>query len=198
MIGFIIELIYSILNSSKIKLVIIKKNAVVPYKECTGAAGYSVYCPDEIIIPKGQRVLIPLGVSIEIPYYHYVRVAPVNYLSMKGIDIGAGVINSSYSGEIKIILINNSDSDYLIDSGDKIAQLIITRCYQSKLDISCDYQDVTDSDDLFDTESEFESESEDSVESDQLAENVESFDNNDDSCKDSVGSFDNNEYTHVM
>ena len=70
MFGFIlngiIDIIYSILNSSKIKLVIINKDAIVPYKESGGSAGYSVYCPTEITIPKGKRVLIPLGVSIPI------------------------------------------------------------------------------------------------------------------------------------
>ena len=193
----VINTIYSFLNSPKIKLVIIDKNAVIPYKESLGAAGYTVYCPSPVIVPKGQRILIPLGILIEIPKYHYIRVAPVNKLSMEGIDIGAGVINSSYSGEIKVMVVNNSDSDYLIEDGDKIAQLIITRCNQSEFDIYCDYPDYSDEDDTFDTESEpDDGTDEESVKSDELAEKVESFDNTE-SVK-SEESFDNNEYTHVI
>jgi dUTP pyrophosphatase len=54
-------------------------------------------------------------------------------MAIKGVDVGAGVIDSSYRGELKVLLINTTDEDYLIDRGDKIAQLIMERCSNSKV-----------------------------------------------------------------
>ena len=48
-------------------------------------------------------------------------------MSVKGIDVGAGVIDPDYTGEVKILLINNSESDYPIKPGDRIAQLILEK-----------------------------------------------------------------------
>jgi dUTP pyrophosphatase len=46
-----------------------------------------------------------------------------------GIDVFAGVVDSGYRGEIKVILYNAGQKDYLVNTGDKIAQLIIEKCY---------------------------------------------------------------------
>jgi dUTP pyrophosphatase len=56
-------------------------------------------------------------------------------LAVKGIDIGAGVVDSSYRGEIKVLVINNSGSDFMIESGSKIAQLILERCSDSQIEV---------------------------------------------------------------
>jgi dUTP pyrophosphatase len=55
-------------------------------------------------------------------------------MSVKGIDVGAGVIDSSYRGEIKVLLINNSGGDYFILKGHKIAQLILERCSNANIE----------------------------------------------------------------
>ena len=54
---------------------------------------------------------------------------------LMGIDIGAGVIDSSYRGEIKVLVINNSFNDFKIDIGTKIAQLILERCANPTIEI---------------------------------------------------------------
>ena len=54
-------------------------------------------------------------------------------MSVRGIDVGAGVIDSSYRGEVKALIINNTDEQYSVKQGDRIAQLIMERCSNTKI-----------------------------------------------------------------
>ncbi len=81
-----------------------------------------------LLIPAGGRLAIPTGVYVKIPKGHYGRVAPRSGLAFKyGIDVLAGVIDSDYRGEIKVILLNTSDVEYEVEDGERIAQLIIEK-----------------------------------------------------------------------
>ena len=94
-------------------------------KSSNGSAGWDIYSNEIVTIPRGSRILVKTGITInELPNYLYLRVAPRSGLSCKGIDIGAGVIDSDYRGEIKILIINNSCDDFDIDKKTRIAQLI--------------------------------------------------------------------------
>lgn len=74
-----------------------------------------------------NRKLVPTGISMSIPVGYYGRVAPRSGLSCKGFDVGAGVIDAGYRGEIKVLMINNSGEDKVFHQGDKFAQLILTK-----------------------------------------------------------------------
>jgi dUTP pyrophosphatase len=107
-----------------------------PTKAESGSAGYDLYSIEEIIVPSKTRRLVSTGISIEFPKRLYARIAPRSGLSVKNnIDIGAGVIDSSYRGEVKVLFINNGDKDYLINIGDKIAQLILEHCANPKIEV---------------------------------------------------------------
>ena len=134
---FFVELIYNILDSGNYFRVKFIHNGILPKlpaKADPGCAGYDVFSDSDIIVEKNTRKLVPTGICVEIPKYYYLRVAPRSGLSLKGIDVGAGVIDSSYRGELKILLINNSGSDYHVLQGDKIAQLIMERCSNAKVE----------------------------------------------------------------
>jgi len=89
------------------------------------SAGYDIASNENNSIGIGQRKLINTGLFIEhIPDCSYLRIAPRSGLSLKGIDIGGGVIDQDYRGEIKIIIINNGISTFIINEGDFIAQII--------------------------------------------------------------------------
>ena len=63
-----------------------------------------------------------------IPVGNYGRVAPRSGLSVKNfIHVGAGVVDSDYRGELKVLLYNFSDVDFIVNAGDRIAQLIIEK-----------------------------------------------------------------------
>ena len=80
------------------------------------------------VIPPGERKVVCTGIAIAIPAESYARIAPRSGLAAKhSIDIGAGVINQDYRGEIKVLLINNSKYPYPVKPGDRIAQLILEK-----------------------------------------------------------------------
>lgn len=73
-----------------------------------------------------SRIAIPCGFAIEIPKPFYGRVAPRSGLAYKtGIDVLAGVVDSDYRGEIKVIMMNLSDDPFVVHDGDRVAQMIM-------------------------------------------------------------------------
>lgn len=81
------------------------------------------------LIP-GERALIPTGLFIEIPEGYEAQIRPRSGLALKhgiGILNSPGTIDADYRGEIKVILINHSKENFEINSGDRIAQMIISK-----------------------------------------------------------------------
>ena len=70
---------------------------------------------------------------LAIPHGAYGRIAPWSELALKGIDVTAGVIDSDYQGEVKVLLVNHSDIQFEIKTGDRIAQLIVEKISLNKL-----------------------------------------------------------------
>jgi dUTP pyrophosphatase len=101
--------------------------AIIPKRNNETDAGADLYSVEQVLIPPQSRAIISTGVSVEIPEGFYGRIAPRSGLAAKhGIDILAGVCDSSYRGEIKVIVINTDrENSFEITYGDKIAQLII-------------------------------------------------------------------------
>jgi len=111
------------------------------------AAGIDIFSNNEedIVISPKSRKLIPTGlhVSWNDPSY-YMRLAPRSGLSVKhNLDIGAGVIDYDYRGEIKVLLINHSeDQDFMVTKNMKIVQMIPTKIEKMEIHI-CDELDET-------------------------------------------------------
>ena len=132
----LLHTIYSFINySTTFNVKLLQPDAKVPKKAGRGCAGYDVFSVDQLTIKPGCRQLISTGISTEITNDFYLRVAPRSGLSVKGIDIGAGVIDSSYRGELKVLVINNSQSDFEIIKGAKIAQIILERCSDADINV---------------------------------------------------------------
>ena len=107
-------------------------DSIIPTYGSSCAAGLDLYAYGEHIIPANKRLGIPTGISIEWhgseAQEYYMRIAPRSGLSVKkSIDIGAGVVDYDYRGQIYVCFINNGDEDYVIKSGDRIAQMILER-----------------------------------------------------------------------
>lgn len=92
------------------------------------AAGYDLHAIDAGVVPKRGKALVGTGLAFGIPEGNYGRIAPRSGLAAKNsIDVGAGVIDSDYRGEVKVLLFNFSDEDFAFNQGDRIAQLIIEK-----------------------------------------------------------------------
>ncbi|EKE39436.1 hypothetical protein ENUP19_0171G0020 [Entamoeba nuttalli] len=113
------------------EVLLVKKlveDAIVPTRGSKCAAGIDLYSNTNFIIQPHERFLVSTGISIQIPHQCYGRIAPRSSLALKyGIDVGAGVIDEDYRGEIKVILFNHSNEIFNGRRGDRIAQLIIER-----------------------------------------------------------------------
>ena len=104
-------------------------DSIIPTRGSDGAVGYDLYSNCDGVIAKGKRGVVSTGIAISLPPGVYGRVAPRSGLAMKnGIQIGAGVIDPDYTGEISVIIFNMGDNDFEVKKGARIAQLILERC----------------------------------------------------------------------
>lgn len=98
--------------------------------------GFDIHSVDELTIPAGGRRLVSTGVQISNVVWHpsrrcspFFKVEGRSGLAAKhGVFPIGGIIDPSYRGEVKIILVNMGEEDFHIDKGDRIAQLV---CYQT-------------------------------------------------------------------
>lgn len=119
------------MSSIQIKIINQSSNRLPAYAT-PGSSGMDI-CADlteQIEIKPLERVLIPTGIFVQIPYGYEIQVRPRSGLAIKqGITClnSPGTIDSDYRGEIKIILINLSADNQLIQHGDRIAQLVVQK-----------------------------------------------------------------------
>lgn len=93
----------------------------------SGSAGYDLYAAFSVMIPPGERKLINTGIMLKIPKDYYGQIRERSSLAVKGIDVSAGVIDSDYRGEVKILLCNNSREVQNIECGTRVAQIIFMK-----------------------------------------------------------------------
>lgn len=110
----------------------------LPAYETIASAGMDLraWLNEPIILQPLQRALLPTGLFIELPVGFEAQVRPRSGLAIKsGITVlnSPGTIDADYRGEIKVILINLSTESFTIHSGDRIAQMIISRHEQAEL-----------------------------------------------------------------
>ena len=100
--------------------------AIIPSRGSTLSADFDMASSETVTIKPWGRAVIKTGLSIEIPENTYARIAPRSGLALKsGINIGAGVVDFDYRGEIGIILFNHNTEEFTINPKDRIAQLIL-------------------------------------------------------------------------
>lgn len=88
-------------------------NAKVPTRGSPLSAGYDLYAAEDATLPARGKGIVSAGISIAIPAETYGRIAPRSGLAAKhGIDVGAGVVDCDYRGEVKVVLFNHNDADF--------------------------------------------------------------------------------------
>jgi len=105
-------------------------DAIIPTRGSDRSVGYDLYSVVDTIVPcQAGNALVATGLAITIPPGCYGRVAPRSGLAVKHcINVGAGVIDPDYTGEVKVVLFNHGDKDFEVKKGDRIAQLVLERC----------------------------------------------------------------------
>ncbi len=107
-------------------------SGILPFYETEGSAGMDLraFIKEPMTLKPGQRMLVPTGLYIELPVGYEAQIRARSGLAIKkgiGLVNGIGTIDSDYRGEIKVILINWGEEDFVIENGDRIAQMIIAR-----------------------------------------------------------------------
>lgn len=111
----------------------------LPSYQSEGAAGMDIRAAltEDFIIPRGGYGAISTNLQVEIPEGFEIQVRPRSGLSFKngiGILNAPGTIDEDYRGEIKVILFNFGDEDFVVKRGDRIAQLILGKVYRAKIE----------------------------------------------------------------
>lgn len=112
--------------------VINKSKHQLPNYETAQAAGLDLKAniSHEIILKPLQRVLVETGLFIELPVGYEAQIRPRSGLAYKhGITVlnSPGTIDADYRGEVKVLLVNLSDTEFVIKDGERIAQMVIAK-----------------------------------------------------------------------
>lgn len=112
--------------------IINKSNNALPEYASQGSAGLDLraFIPSAITLQPLERVAVPTGLYIELPEGYEAQIRPRSGLALKsGLTVlnSPGTIDSDYRGEIKVILINLSNEEFVINNGDRICQMVIAK-----------------------------------------------------------------------
>nr|KAF6386556.1 deoxyuridine triphosphatase [Myotis myotis] len=119
----------------RLRFVRLSEHATAPTKGSARAAGYDLYSAYDYTIPPMEKTLVKTDIQIALPSGCYGRVAPRSGLAAKHfIDVGAGVIDEDYRGNLGVVLFNFGKEKFEVKKGDRIAQLICERIFYPEIE----------------------------------------------------------------
>jgi len=123
-----------------LKIERLENNKILPEYKTEGAAGMDLCAAIDkpVVLKPLERKLIPTGLKIELEHGYEAQIRPRSGLSIKhGITLinCVGTIDEDYRGEVCIPLVNISDKEYTIEPNERIAQMVITKVEQAKIEV---------------------------------------------------------------
>jgi dUTP pyrophosphatase len=117
------------MSEPALKVKLLRPGAQLPTRATPGASGLDLYACLDVDMEIGpDTTLVPCGISIEVPWGYEVQVRPRSGLSRRGVNVVFGTVDSDYRGEIFVNMHTiGTLGSYRIQSGDRIAQLVIAR-----------------------------------------------------------------------
>ena len=114
----------------KILIKKINKNVKVPIYETAGSSGMDLVANNnkKIIINPNKISMVPTGIAVAIPKNYEIQIRPRSGLAAKskiGVLNSPGTIDSDYRGELKIILFNHGNEEFIVNNNDRIAQMVL-------------------------------------------------------------------------
>lgn len=131
-----------------LKIKRLPNNKFIPEYKTEGAAGMDLCAAIEnpITLKPLERTLVPTGLQIELEHGYEAQVRPRSGLSIKhGITLinCVGTIDEDYRGEVCIPIVNISNETYTIQPNERIAQMVIAKVEQAKLEVVTELSDTT-------------------------------------------------------
>lgn len=103
-------------------------SGTLPRYGSASAAGADLSASEDAVLPPGARAAVGTGLVLALPPGHVGLVWPRSGLALRhGIDTLAGVIDSDYRGEVRVVLVNHGREPFVIAKGDRIAQLLVQK-----------------------------------------------------------------------
>ena len=91
-------------------------------------AGMDLRAVERVVLSPGAAQGVPTGIAIELPAGYEAQVRPRSGMALKhSVTVNFGTIDPGYRGEIRVVMFNLSAADYVIEKGDRIAQLVVAR-----------------------------------------------------------------------
>ena len=109
----------------ELKVKRIVEGAKLPAYHHRGDAGLDIFSAVDCVLEEGAAMAVSTGIKVAIPEGHAGLIWDKSGISLKGVHKLAGVIDSGYRGEVKVVLVNLSKKPFRIEKGMKIAQLLI-------------------------------------------------------------------------
>ena len=135
----------------QIKVKKLTDTAKLPTRAYKTDSGLDLYIDHDLVLQPLQRYLASTGIAVQLPedtteYCYECTIRPKSGLSSKGLYIALGTIDNSYTGELKVVMINLSNEEMVFKQGDKIAQLVVQKVYLPEV-VEVDELEVRDRND---------------------------------------------------
>ena len=100
-----------------------------PMKAYINSAGYDLFADESIEVSPNSRALISTGLKMQIPKGFYGQISPRSGIALrKGVVAFSGTVDSGYLGIVYVLLFNFSSKNFLVEKGNRIAQMIFKKC----------------------------------------------------------------------
>jgi len=106
---------------------LLSERATIPVRGSEHSAGFDLASAEECTVSgRGGRKLVSLDLAVRVPPGTYGRIAARSGLALKkGIDVGAGVVDRDYEGNVGVLLFNHGEEDFHVSVGDRVAQMVL-------------------------------------------------------------------------
>ncbi len=128
----------------QIKFIKLREGAHIPQKAHEDDAGFDLYASEDCLLKAHGFGCVPTAIAIELPAGTEAQVRPRSGLAAKyGVTVlnAPGTIDAGYRGEVKVILINLGEEDFLIERGMRIAQLVVAPVTQASIEVASELAD---------------------------------------------------------
>ncbi|KAG7233648.1 hypothetical protein INR49_006762 [Caranx melampygus] len=115
----------------------LSEHATAPTRGSSRAAGYDLYSAYDYSVAPMDKAVVKTDIQIAVPHGYYGRVAPRSGLAAKHfIDVGAGVVDEDYRGNVGVVLFNFGKETFDVKKGDRVAQLVCEKiCYPNLVEL---------------------------------------------------------------
>lgn len=118
----------------ELKIKLLSPTAVLPKYQTAGAACFDIHASEDITITPGKMQSVRTDLAVEIPRGWEIQIRSRSGHAFKnGVTAFPGIIDSDYRGDIKVLIINGGQNDFVIKAGDRIAQAKVSRAYRASI-----------------------------------------------------------------